>query len=64
MDTSGENYPCGPCSLPLKCCNCETEITKDNVVDDICDSECEVCEYCGIGKCPNCGTHWHCGGCI
>ena len=63
MKTIGEDYPCGPCSLPLKC-TCGTVITKDNVVNETCEGECDVCLYCGDGKCPKCGEHWHCGGCV
>ncbi|MCP4651163.1 MAG: hypothetical protein GY853_13940 [PVC group bacterium] len=63
MKNVAENYPCGPCELPLKC-GCGTVITEDNVVDSQCEEECEVCQYCGCGSCPSCGEHWHCGGCI
>ena len=65
IKTVGENYPCGPCELPLVCVQCGTVITEENVVNEACDDAyCEVCQYCGIGKCPKCGAHWHCGGCI
>ena len=60
---TGEDYPCGPCTLPLKCSGCGTIITVDNVNETECLEECEICDYCGIGKCPKCGAHWHCGGC-
>ena len=58
-----ENYPCGPCSLPLVC-SCGEIITNENVIEEDCEDECEICKYCGNGKCPKCGEHWHCGGCI
>lgn len=63
IPVAGSNYPCGPCHLPVKCANCGTIITKDNVVDKD-DCGCEVCVYCDSGSCPTCGEHWHCGGCI
>lgn len=64
MQKTGENYPCGPCSLPLECSDCGTIITEENVVNQNCEGECEICDYCGNGKCPSCGEHYHCGGCI
>ena len=64
MKVIGSEYPCGPCpGYPLKC-TCGTVLTEDNVVDKECDDECEVCNYCGSDKCPDCGAHVHCGGCI
>ena len=64
MQKTGENYPCGPCELPLECSNCGNIITEENVINEACTEECEICDYCGIGKCPGCGEHWHCGGCV
>ena len=64
MQKTGDNYPNGPCELPLICFKRGTVITNENVIEKDCDDECEVCEYCGNGKCHKCGTHWHCGGCI
>ena len=64
MKKTGEEYPNGPCELPLECSNCGTIITVENQITEDCQEECEVCDYCGNGKCPNCGDHWHCGGCI
>ena len=64
MKKTGENYPCGPCELPLECSECGTIITEENVENEECGNGCEICDYCGNGKCPNCGNHWHCGGCI
>ena len=71
MKETGEDYPCGPCSLPLICSGCGEVITKDNVINEDCESDnedcesdCEICDYCGNGSCPKCGDHWHCGGCI
>ena len=64
MQKTGEDYPCGPCILPLECSNCGTIITEENQVNEDCTEECDICDYCGNGKCPNCGEHWHCGGCI
>jgi hypothetical protein len=61
---AGSEYPCGPCELPLVCLKCGTIITEDNVVNEECPDECEICMYCGTGRCPKCGMHWHCGGCI
>ncbi len=64
-ETSASQYPCGPCKLPLVCCNCGEIITEDNANNDSeCEDGCDICQYCGVGKCMNCGTHWHCGGCI
>ena len=63
----GENYPCGPCEYPKKCI-CGKVLTKDNVVFDECEMDevdyCEVCSYCSTAKCPECGRHTCCGGCI
>lgn len=63
---SGENYPCGPCpnELPFKCSECGIELTLDNVIDDPCEHDCEICAYCYSYKCPDCGDHICCGGCI
>lgn len=63
MLTIGQHYPCGPCEFPVQC-TCGFVITKENVVNYSCEEECEICEYCGTGKCPECGNHRHCGGCI
>ena len=63
MKTTGENYPCGPCELPLICSSCGKVITEDNAVDSPCEEECEVCDYCSTKKCV-CGNHVCCGGCI
>lgn len=64
MKEIGSEYPCGPCDLPLKCA-CGTILTEDNLIEKDCDdNECEICAYCGISKCPDCGRHLHCGGCI
>ncbi|KKN70946.1 hypothetical protein LCGC14_0425480 [marine sediment metagenome] len=60
----GSEYSCGPCpGLPLQC-TCGIMITEDNVISKECNDECEVCDYCGSDKCPNCGDHVHCGGCV
>jgi len=64
MEKTGEFYPCGPCELPLICSGCGLIITEDNVIDEPCEGECEICDYCGCGSCPACGEHWHCGGCV
>lgn len=64
IQISGENYPCGPCALPVVCCDCGTIITDENVVFEVCEDECEICNYCGDRKCPNCKAHVCCGGCI
>lgn len=64
IPVAGSQYPCGPCEMPVECPNCGTIITEGNVVNKNCDEECEICEYCGSEKCPNCLTHLHCGGCI
>ena len=63
MKVVGSGYPCGPCELPVKC-TCGTVLTEENVIDAVCADECEVCDYCGTGKCPDCGAHLHCGGCV
>jgi hypothetical protein len=64
VDLAGSRYPNGPCSLPLKCSECGTVITPDNVLHEECVEECDICQYCGDGKCPVCFSHWHCGGCV
>ena len=64
MKKTGENYPIGPCVLPLQCSICGTIITEENVVNKDCAGGCDICLYCGNGKCPKCGEHWHCGGCV
>lgn len=60
----GSEYPIGPCpSGDYKLlCSCETIVTPQNVIHLNCG--CEICEYCGDGRCPNCSEHIHCGGCI
>lgn len=63
MKKIGDNYPNGPCEFPMKCL-CGKILTEENVVDKECEGECEVCQYCGISKCPECGEHTHCGGCV
>ena len=66
MKKTGEDYPCGPCELPLECYYCGCVITEENVDNDspcAVAHGCDVCEYCGVGKCPSCGRHWHCGWC-
>ncbi len=64
MKKTHEGYPTGPCKLPLVCSGYGTILSEDNIVNTPCIEECDVCLYCGTGKCPNCGNHWHCGGCI
>lgn len=64
MKKTGEDYPCGPCELPLECSGCGTILTNENVIYERCEEECEVCEYCSISKCPTCTRHICCGGCI
>jgi len=64
MLKTGEDYPCGPCYLPLECSKCGTIITEENVNNEQCSTDCELCDYAACGKCPNCGEHWHCGGCL
>jgi hypothetical protein len=64
MKKTGEKYPCGYCELPLECSECGAIITIENVLNEDCEDDCDICRYCGNGKCPNCGNHWHCGGCI
>jgi len=64
MRKTGDNYPCGPCDLPLECRNCGTIITDENVIEEECEYSCEICEYCSTRKCPNCKEHVCCGGCV
>lgn len=64
MKKTCEDYPVGPCDLPLICSNCGATITDQNAIHQECDYECEICDYCGSGKCPVCLEHYHCGGCI
>jgi len=60
----GSNYPNGPCSLPIQC-TCGTIITQDNIeMNNKCTSDCEICKYCSSAKCPDCGEHVCCGGCV
>jgi len=62
---AGSGYPCGPCELPLKCSSCDTVITEENAVYKSCDGDdCETCQYCSNQKCPKCGAHVCCGGCV
>jgi len=59
-----ESYPRGPCGLPMYCWKCHTLVTQENVVHEECASPCETCDYCGTRKCPSCGEHICCGGCV
>ena len=62
----GQFYPCGPCpfgDFKIRC-HCGTVVTPDNVIDEVCEEECELCDYCGTGRCPDCGEHLNCGGCV
>lgn len=61
---SGSQFPFGPCELPVRCSECGTIITEENVNEVECVPLCGACEVCGTGKCPSCGKHWHCGYCI
>lgn len=63
---SGEYYPGGPCECPMVCSVCGELIeTWADALDRPCDDEnCETCLYCGSLKCPGCGDHLHCGGCV
>ena len=63
MKKIGENYPIGPCKLPLVCI-CGKILTEDNVKHETCKDKCEICQYCSNQKCPDCGAHICCGGCI
>lgn len=63
IKTVGENFPCGPCKLPLKC-HCGEIVTSDNVVFEYCEDDCEFCNSLFNDKCPYCGAHIHCGGCL
>ena len=58
------SYPCGPCDYPKRCPCGFVFLTEDNVKHEECEGECDICEYCGDDKCPICGEHTHCGGCI
>ena len=43
----------------------EDDLRDENVKHEDCeDGECEVCQYCSNAKCPVCGAHVCCGGCI
>lgn len=63
MKTVGEDYPCGPCGFPKKC-TCGKVLTEENITHEECEGECEVCDFCTSGKCPECGAHTCCGGCV
>jgi hypothetical protein len=63
MKKVGSEYPCGPCDFPKEC-SCGTILTEINVVSDRCRNDCEICDYCSTLKCPDCGEHTCCGGCI
>jgi len=62
----GGAYPGGPCPNRWKDCVCECgwEYKEDEVVHIRCPGTCEICKYCGSEKCPQCGRHLHCGGCV
>lgn len=64
MNKTHDQYPGGSCKLPLICSNCGIIITEENVINDECENECEVCDYCSTRKCPSCKDHVCCGGCI
>ena len=64
MEKTGSGYPCGPCGLPVICSECGCVITDENVIEEECDESCELCDYCGTQKCPQCKEHICCGGCI
>jgi len=61
----GHGYPCGPCpgDGPVTC-YCGTVVTDDNVKYYTCPEECDVCRYCSQRRCPSCGAHMCCGGCV
>ena len=61
-----EDWPTGPCSDKWKecVCSCGWEYNEKEVIHAACSGDCDVCNYCGIEKCPKCGKHLHCGGCI
>ena len=67
MKTFVSGYPCGPCHWEngkIKC-ECGWVYSEEEVVEYYCDcDECEICSYCGSEKCPKCGAHLHCGGCV
>ena len=70
MKNVKENYKHGLCPdqedfWPTKC-NCGAILrTKADCNSEPCEDEwCEVCQYCGTLKCPDCGEHLHCGGCV
>lgn len=63
---AGSAYPCGPCDLPMRC-RCGQVVTEQNVESYFCNLdrvECETCDYCSTRRCPECGAHLCCGGCI
>ena len=64
MRKTGDKYPCGPCELPLECSGCGLILTEDNLDYDRCEGDCELCDYCSTAKCPECGWHKCCGGCV
>lgn len=62
----GEFYPCGPCPFDdFKIeCHCGETLTPDTVVNHTCEELCDICEHVDDKKCPSCGAHAHCGGCV
>lgn len=69
MQKTCSDYPGGPClgsaDWELMCHNCDTVLNEDNIDPSPCDDpQCETCQYCGHERCPNCGAHIHCGGCV
>lgn len=66
MKKFGEDYPCGPCDFKGCVCECGWVYDQKEVNHEPCedDDDCDVCMYCGNEKCPMCGRHLHCGGCI
>ena len=61
------SYPCGPCPEKWKCKSCGAEISPccgAKIIEQVCDEDCELCDYCGPEICELCGEHCHCGGCV
>jgi len=57
-----DELPC--CGSFIKKCSCGWKYNSTEVITKACKDNCDVCAYCGPDKCPVCGSHLHCGGCV
>jgi len=52
------------CSRMDKICKCGWKVEEDQIIEESCEEQCDICDYCGNEKCPKCKEHLHCGGCV